>query len=77
MFTDGSHNASSSVLTQAQRMRTRGIPLFIISAGSPYPLPDLALQDVKAPTYGIIGETVQIPLPLKARWARKRAPRSS
>ena len=49
MFTDGSHNASSSVLTQAQRMRTRGIPLFIISAGSPYPLPDLALQDVKAP----------------------------
>lgn len=26
MFTDGSHNASSSVLTQAQRMRTRGIP---------------------------------------------------
>ena len=29
MFTDGGHNASSSVLTQAQRMRTRGIPLFI------------------------------------------------
>ena len=40
MFTAGSHNASSSVLTQAQRRRTRGIPLFIISAGSPYPLPD-------------------------------------
>lgn len=66
MFTDGSHNASSSVLTQAQRMRTRGIPLFIISAGSPYPLPDLALQDVKAPTYGIIGETVQIPFTIKS-----------
>lgn len=76
MFTDGSHNASSSVLTQAQRMRTRGIPLFIISAGSPYPLPDLALQDVKAPTYGIIGKRCKYPLPLKARWARKRAPRS-
>ena len=66
MFTDGGHNASSSVLTQAQRMRTRGIPLFIIPAGSPYPLPDLALQDVKAPTYGIIGETVQIPFTIKS-----------
>ena len=66
MFTDGGHNASSSVLTQAQRMRTKGIPLFIIPAGSPYPLPDLALQDVKAPTYGIIGETVQIPFTIKS-----------
>lgn len=66
MFTDGSHNASSSVLTQAQRMRTRGVPLFIIPAGSPSPLPDLALQDVKAPTYGIIGETVQIPFTIKS-----------
>lgn len=66
MFTDGGHNTPASVLTQAQRMRTRGIPLFIIPAGSPYPLPDLALQDVKAPTYGIIGETVQIPFTIKS-----------
>ena len=71
MFTDGSHNASSSVLTQAQRMRSRGIPLFIIPAGSSVPLPDLALQDVKAPTYGIIGETVQIPFTIKSTLGRE------
>lgn len=66
MFTDGDHNASSSALSQAQRMRTKGIPLFIVPAGSPQSLPDLALQDVKAPTYGIIGETVQIPFTIKS-----------
>lgn len=66
MFTDGGHNTSASVLTQAQHLRTRGIPLFMIPAGSPQPLPDLALQDVKAPTYGIIGETVQIPFTIKS-----------
>lgn len=66
MLSDGGHNASSSVLTPVQRMRTHGIPLFMIPIGSPIPLPDLALQDVKAPTYGIIGETVQIPFTIKS-----------
>ncbi len=66
MFTDGGHNSNASVLAEAQKLRTRGIPLYLVPTGSPAPLPDLALQEVKAPTYGIIGETVQIPFTVKS-----------
>ncbi len=71
MFTDGSHNSNESVLAEAQKMRTRGIPLYLVPTGSPVPLPDLALQEVKAPTYGIIGETVQIPFTVKSTMSKE------
>ncbi len=72
MVTDGGHNAQTPLLTQAQKLRARGVPLFLIPTGSEVPLPDLALQEVKAPTYGIVHETVQIPFTIKSTLDKDR-----
>ncbi|BDS05575.1 membrane protein [Oceaniferula spumae] len=61
LLTDGDWNTGIGPVAAAQKMRRRNIPLFAIPVGSDNRLPDLDISNVTAPTYGIVGENVQIP----------------
>ena len=47
------------------------MPLFTIPVGSKVRLPDLDLLSVTAPTYGIVGENVQIPFTIRSSLDRQ------
>ena len=57
-------------MAAAQKLQLNDIPLFPVAIGSETPLPDLDLQKVSAPTYGIVGENVQIPFTIRSTLKR-------
>ena len=61
LLTDGDWNIGQAPVSAAQKLRRRNVPLFAIPTGSDNRLPDLDISNVTAPTYGIVGENVQIP----------------
>ena len=61
LLTDGDWNIGQAPVGAAQKLRRRNVPLFAIPTGSDNRLPDLDISNVTAPTYGIVGENVQIP----------------
>jgi hypothetical protein len=71
MLSDGDYNLGQPPVAAAQKLRLRGIPLFPISIGSKVRLPDLDLLSVTAPTYGIVGENVQIPFTIRSSLDRQ------
>lgn len=68
MIGDGDWNANDkpAPVAAAQKMRLKDIPLFSVVTGAETRLPDLDLLTVNAPTYGIIGENVQIPFTIES-----------
>ena len=72
MIGDGDWNARDkpAPVAAAQKMRLKDIPLFSVVTGAPTRLPDLDLLTVKAPTYGIVGENVQIPFTIESSLER-------
>lgn len=68
MIGDGDWNATDkpAPVAAAQKMRLKDIPLFSVVTGSETRLPDLDLLNVSAPTYGIVGENVQIPFTIES-----------
>ncbi len=66
MLSDGDYNVGQPPVAAAQKMRLRGVPLFPIPVGSQTRLPDLDLLAVTAPSYGIVGENVQIPFTFRS-----------
>lgn len=77
MIGDGDFNLGQPPVSAAQRMKLRSIPLFSIPVGSPVRLPDLDLLTVTAPTYGIVGENVQIPFTIRSSLDREGTDRGS
>jgi hypothetical protein len=71
LFSDGDYNLGQPPVVAAQKMRVRGVPLFAVPVGSQTRLPDLDLLTVAAPTYGIIGENVQIPFTIRSSLDRQ------
>lgn len=71
MMSDGDYNLGQPPVAAAQRMRLRSVPLFPIPVGSEDRLPDLDLLTVTAPTYGIVGENVQIPFTVRSSLDRQ------
>jgi hypothetical protein len=71
LLSDGDYNLGQPPVVAAQKMRLRGVPLFPIPVGSQTRLPDLDLLSVAAPTYGIIGENVQIPFTIRSSLDRQ------
>ena len=71
LFSDGDYNLGQPPVAAAQKMRLRGVPLFPIAVGSETRLPDLDLLSVAAPSYGIIGENVQIPFTIRSSLDRQ------
>ncbi|MDA7935447.1 hypothetical protein N9B40_01970 [Akkermansiaceae bacterium] len=70
MMSDGTFNIGKSPVDSAQQMRLRGIPLYAMGTGAAQRLPDLDLESVNAPTYGIVGENVQIPFSIESSLPR-------
>lgn len=66
MLSDGDHNIGQPPIAAAQKMRVRGIPLFAMPLGSTKRLPDIEILTVAAPSYGIVGENVQIPFTIRS-----------
>lgn len=70
LMTDGTWNIGKPPSTAAQQLRLRGVPVYALSTGSSQRLPDLDLESVNAPTYGIVGENVQIPFTIESSLGR-------
>ncbi len=71
MLSDGDYNLGQPPVSAAQKLRLRGVPLFPIPVGSKVRLPDLDVLSVTAPTYGIVGENVQIPFTIRSSLDRQ------
>lgn len=71
LFTDADYNMGQPPVAAAQKMRLRGVPLFPIPVGSPVRLPDIDLLAVAAPSYGVVGEKVQIPFTIRSSLDRQ------
>ena len=66
LLSDGDWNQGKPPVTAAQKFRLRDVPIFTVPIGSETRLPDLELVAVSAPTYGIVGENVQIPFTVRS-----------
>ncbi|MGE9269339.1 MAG: hypothetical protein ACQKBU_00935, partial [Verrucomicrobiales bacterium] len=71
LFSDGDFNLGQPPVVAAQKFLQRGVPLFTVPVGSARRLPDLDLLSVNAPTYGIIGENIQIPFTIRSSLERE------
>ncbi len=71
LLTDGDWNAGKSPLIAAARYREQGIPIFSVTTGRDTPLPDLILEQVKPPAYGLVGEQISIPFRIKSHLPRE------
>ena len=67
---DGDWNLGTSPVAAAQQFRLKGAPLFALAIGSNKRVPDLELTSVNAPTYGIVGENIQIPFTIESSLQR-------
>jgi len=66
LLSDGDWNQGQPPVTAAQKLRSRNIPLYTIPLGNTERMPDLEFTAVNAPTYGIMGEKVQIPFTIRS-----------
>jgi len=66
LLSDGDANIGKPPVVAAQKLLLRKIPLYTIPIGSESRLPDLDLLSVTAPTYGIVGENVQVPFTVRS-----------
>ncbi|MBC7979154.1 MAG: hypothetical protein H7Y36_01160 [Armatimonadetes bacterium] len=71
LLSDGDFNLGDPPVAAAQKFRLRGVPIFTIPVGSETRLPDLDMLTVTAPTYGIVGENVQIPFTIRSSLDRQ------
>lgn len=67
---DGDWNIGKSPVAAAQQFALKKIPLYALVTGSNQYIEDLDLESVNAPSYGIIGENVQIPFTIKSTLSR-------
>lgn len=66
VLTDGDWNAGRSPIGAAAQYRERGIPIFAVAVGSETPLPDLQLDAISPPSYGLFGEQITIPFLIRS-----------
>ena len=71
LLTDGDWNLGKSPLVAATRLREANIPIFAVTIGRETPVPDLALENVAAPSYGLFGEQIAIPFKIRSHLPRE------
>ncbi len=71
LLSDGDYNLGQPPVAAAQKARLRGVPVFPIPVGSKTRLPDIDILSVSPPTYGIVGENVQIPFTVRSSLDRQ------
>jgi hypothetical protein len=60
LLSDGDWNLGKSPVTAATALAQRDVPIFAIGVGSETYLPDVELQSVLAPSYGLINERISV-----------------
>ncbi len=71
LISDGDWNDGRPPVEAASRLRTKGIPIFTVAAGSPTRLPDVELTNFDLPTFGTAGKVVRIPLTIDSSLPRE------
>jgi hypothetical protein len=71
LLSDGDWNMGKSPLGAATRYREQNIPVFTVAVGRETALPDLALENVSAPAYGLLGEEIAIPFKVTSHLPRE------
>lgn len=66
LLSDGDWNLGRSPVSAATRFREQNIPIFSVAVGRETPLPDLDLESVSAPAYGLFGEQISIPFRIRS-----------
>ena len=66
LLTDGDWNQGKSPLVAATRLREQNIPVFAVTVGRETPIPDLVLENISAPSYGLFGEQIAIPFKIRS-----------
>lgn len=71
LLSDGDWNLGESPAGVAARYRDRKAPVFAVAVGRETPLPDIAIEDVDAPSYGLLGEQISLPVRLRNDFSRE------
>src|SRR5690606_26494022 len=64
-------NEGKSPVSAAMRFREQNLPIFSVTVGRETPLPDLVLESVAAPSYGLFGEQIAIPFHVRSHLPRE------
>jgi hypothetical protein len=70
VLSDGDWNMGASPDLTARKYRTRGVPVFSAVVGRDTPLPDLSIEEVRVPGFGLLGEQVAIGFRIKSTLPR-------
>jgi len=70
LLTDGDWNEGKSPVSAATKYRMKDIPVFPVVVGSDEFLPDIHLQSVAAPAYGLMDEHISLPFTVNNRLSR-------
>ncbi len=71
LLSDGDWNLGKSPITAATALAQRDIPVYSVGVGSETYLPDVELQSVLAPTYGLINERISVMFTLQNHLPRE------
>jgi hypothetical protein len=71
LLSDGDWNLGKSPITAATALAQREVPVFAVGVGSETYLPDIELQSVLAPTYGLINERVSVMFTVQSHLPRE------
>ncbi|HEX3717437.1 MAG TPA: hypothetical protein VH595_05665 [Verrucomicrobiae bacterium] len=71
LLSDGDWNLGKSPLGTATQYREQNIPIFTVAVGRETPVPDLILENVSAPSYGLFGEEIAVAFKVTSHLARE------
>lgn len=71
LLSDGDNTSGKPPASLAQKYRNKWVPIYTVPIGSEVSLPDIAVEGVRAPAYGIVGESVQIPFSIRNTLGRE------
>ncbi|HEX4120699.1 MAG TPA: hypothetical protein VH619_08800 [Verrucomicrobiae bacterium] len=71
LLSDGDWNIGKSPLGTATQYREQNIPIFTVAVGRETPVPDLILENVSAPAYGLFGEEIAVAFKVTSHLARE------
>ena len=61
LISDGDWNLGASPLNAATKYRGQKVPVYTVSVGSERSLPDLVVEPMALPSFGLLGEQISIP----------------
>lgn len=71
LLTDGDWNVGKSPVGTATRFREQNVPIYSVAVGRESPMPDLVLENVSPPSYGLFGEQISIPFKIQSHLPRE------